>query len=109
MHLVKLHEEGFKPEQIKDALKRLPFVRRGSPCPRLSCLIDSASSMKHPAVQRGVEAFKAQTGATFLCLSNSNQVFIDTILKVSPALFRSVLVLLLTREFAALRLARLLH
>lgn len=37
-------------------------------------------------MMRGVQAVKARASpaTTFLCLSNSNSVFIDTILRVSP-------------------------
>ena len=39
---------------------------------------------QHPAMVRGVKAVKAaaKPETTFLCLSNSNSVYIDTILKV---------------------------
>ncbi|KZV74442.1 hypothetical protein PENSPDRAFT_601577 [Peniophora sp. CONT] len=60
--LRELHARGITPEQIKDALRIMPF---------------------HPAMVRGVKAVKAaaKPETTFLCLSNSNSVYIDTILK----------------------------
>ncbi|PWN50995.1 hypothetical protein IE53DRAFT_343096 [Violaceomyces palustris] len=64
--LVELHEvEGKSRQEIEDALKRMPF---------------------HPAMIKGVKDLKqkskdeGQVQTTFLLLSNSNQVYIDTIL-----------------------------
>ena len=37
---------------------------------------------QHPAMIRAVKDLKAQGKTTFLCLSNENEVFIKTILKV---------------------------
>ena len=37
---------------------------------------------QHPAMIRAVKDLKAQGKTTFLCLSNANEVFIKTILKV---------------------------
>ncbi|CAG7850915.1 SubName: Full=Uncharacterized protein {ECO:0000313/EMBL:CCA72016.1} [Serendipita indica DSM 11827] len=56
------HAEGITREQIEHALKILPV---------------------HPAMIRAVKRLKASEDpkATFFCLSNANQVFIDTILK----------------------------
>ncbi|GAA5945666.1 hypothetical protein JCM1841_000860 [Sporobolomyces salmonicolor] len=61
-HLVKLHQEGKTRADVEGALQGLPV---------------------HPAMKRGVQAVKARVDpqATFLCLSNSNSVFIDTILR----------------------------
>jgi hypothetical protein len=52
---------------------------------------------QHPAMKRAVTSLKAKGETTFLCLSNSNQVYIATILEVShgvaavvpPASFQS--------------------
>jgi len=56
------HAEGMTREDIEGALRSLPF---------------------HPAMIRGVTRLKGSTNpkVTFICLSNSNQVFINTILK----------------------------
>ncbi|GAA5865280.1 hypothetical protein JCM1840_003975 [Sporobolomyces johnsonii] len=61
-HLVKLHQEGKTRADVEGALQGLPV---------------------HPAMKRGVQTVKARADpqATFLCLSNSNSVFIDTILR----------------------------
>ncbi|KDN35647.1 hypothetical protein K437DRAFT_230141 [Tilletiaria anomala UBC 951] len=61
MMLRELHAEGKTPEQIKDAMRALPF---------------------HPGMVRGVKALKASklVDTTFFLLSNSNTVYIDTIL-----------------------------
>ncbi|KAE8214998.1 hypothetical protein CF327_g1672 [Tilletia walkeri] len=59
--LVDLHAKGVTPEQIKDSMRKMPF---------------------HPAMVRGVKDLKAdkQTETVFFLLSNSNTVYIDTIL-----------------------------
>lgn len=57
--LVKLHSQGFRPDDIRSALQTLPF---------------------HPGVKRGVTNLKAAGQTTFFLLSNSNTVYIDTIL-----------------------------
>ncbi|KAJ3519774.1 hypothetical protein NMY22_g13045 [Coprinellus aureogranulatus] len=55
------HGRGIKREQIQNALRIMPF---------------------HPAMARGVDKLKTQDDrTTFLCLSNSNSVFISTILE----------------------------
>jgi len=56
------HAEGMTREDIEGALKSLPF---------------------HPAMIRGVKHLKASANpkVTLICLSNSNQVFINTILE----------------------------
>ncbi|KIL65941.1 hypothetical protein M378DRAFT_161584 [Amanita muscaria Koide BX008] len=54
------HERGITREQIENALQIMPF---------------------HPAMARGVTNLKAGGKTTFLCLSNSNSIFISTILK----------------------------
>ncbi|GAA6018595.1 hypothetical protein JCM10207_007230 [Rhodosporidiobolus poonsookiae] len=61
-HLRRLHAEGFGPEDIKGAMKDLPF---------------------HPAMQRMIRSIKASTSPEFkyFILSNSNSVYIDTILE----------------------------
>jgi len=60
--LKEAHAEGITREDIEGALKSLPF---------------------HPAMIRGVTHLKASTDpkVTLICLSNANQVFINTILK----------------------------
>ena len=57
--LVKLHARGVKPDEIRGALETLPF---------------------HPGVKRGVSNLKAAGKTTFFLLSNSNTVYIETIL-----------------------------
>lgn len=43
---------------------------------------------KHPAMKRAVTSLKQRSAeTTFLCLSNSNEVYIGTILEVSPLCF----------------------
>jgi len=60
--LKELHGKGFTQKQIQDTLRALPF---------------------HPAMIRAVTALKASPThqSTFFLLSNSNQVFIQTILE----------------------------
>ncbi|KAI0694320.1 phosphatase phospho-type [Cytidiella melzeri] len=60
--LRELHARGGTREDIEGALKIMPF---------------------HPAMKRAVQAAKAKANpkSTFLCLSNANSVFINTILK----------------------------
>lgn len=53
------HSRGIKRSQIEHSLRIMPF---------------------HPAMVRGVTNLKAGGKTTFLCLSNSNSVFISTIL-----------------------------
>ncbi|CDS00469.1 uncharacterized protein SPSC_05901 [Sporisorium scitamineum] len=57
--LIKLHATGKTPSDIRTALQTLPF---------------------HPGVKRGVSNLKAAGQTTFFLLSNSNTVYIDTIL-----------------------------
>lgn len=63
-----LFNAGYKRDQVLDALRQLPV---------------------HPAMKRAVTNLKARGDTTFLCLSNSNEVYIGTILEVgygrSPA------------------------
>ncbi|KAF9263312.1 hypothetical protein L218DRAFT_1034984 [Marasmius fiardii PR-910] len=54
------HERGIKKDQIEHTLRVIPY---------------------HPAMVRAVTTLKAGGKTTFLCLSNANSVFIDTILK----------------------------
>ncbi|KAF5380346.1 hypothetical protein D9615_004563 [Tricholomella constricta] len=58
--LQKIHARGITKEQIETALVNMPF---------------------HPAMIRGVSKLKAEGKTTFVCLSNANSVFINTILK----------------------------
>ncbi|SGY14259.1 BQ5605_C010g06121 [Microbotryum silenes-dioicae] len=62
LHLRKLNEKGATKQQIIESLQGLPV---------------------HPAMLRGVQTAKARTDSKtrFLCLSNSNSVYINTILK----------------------------
>lgn len=73
------HEEGKSREHVESALKTLPVV--GSWC---LCQCITSTPFQHPAMIRGVNKLKASTNpvATFFCLSNANEVFIGTILKV---------------------------
>lgn len=45
-----------------------------------------AADTQHPAMKRAVSDLKARGDTTFLCLSNSNEVYIGTILEVSKGL-----------------------
>lgn len=56
-----LFNAGYKRDQVLDALRQLPV---------------------HPAMKRAVTNLKARGDSTFLCLSNSNEVYIGTILEV---------------------------
>jgi len=60
--LKRLHEEGKTRQQIEGALQNVPL---------------------HPAMKRAVQDLKSseKVDAQFLCLSNANSVFINTILK----------------------------
>ncbi|WVR00130.1 hypothetical protein IAU59_007272 [Kwoniella sp. CBS 9459] len=56
-----LYEQGFKKDDILNALRILPF---------------------HPAMKRAVTSLQERNkDTTFLCLSNSNEVYINTILE----------------------------
>ncbi|KAH9929490.1 phosphatase phospho-type [Epithele typhae] len=55
-----LFELGGTKEQVEDALRAMPF---------------------HPAMVRGVTGLKSRGKTTFFCLSNSNIIYISTILK----------------------------
>jgi len=54
------HERNISRDQIENALRIMPF---------------------HPAMVRAVKNLKAAGKTTFLCLSNSNSIFISTILE----------------------------
>lgn len=56
-----LFNAGYKKDQVLDALRQLPV---------------------HPAMKRAVTNLKNRGETTFLCLSNSNEVYIGTILEV---------------------------
>jgi len=58
--LEKIHARGITRQQIEDTLISMPF---------------------HPAMVRAVSKLKAEGKTSFLCLSNANEVFINTILK----------------------------
>jgi len=60
--MMRMHKQGITREQIEQAQKILPF---------------------HPAMKRAVRNLKQRYGdrVTFLCLSNSNEFFINTILE----------------------------
>jgi len=60
LSLREAHAKGITKEQILDALRIMPF---------------------HPAMIRAVKDLKAKGQTTFLCLSNSNTVFISTLLE----------------------------
>ncbi|WVN86475.1 uncharacterized protein L203_101639 [Cryptococcus depauperatus CBS 7841] len=56
-----LYDRGFKKEQVLEALRILPF---------------------HPAMKRAVTSLQERSSETrFLCLSNSNEIYISTILE----------------------------
>lgn len=90
--LIKLHSQGASPSDIKSALQTLPF---------------------HPGVKRGVSNLKAAGKTTFFLLSNSNTVYIDTILRhhaleslfheivTNPASFNDAGALVLERRIKA--------
>lgn len=75
------HSEGITRHQIESALKILPIVGSYASLSKNACL----TFLKHPAMIRAVTNLKGAEDplTTFFCLSNSNQVFIDTILKVA--------------------------
>lgn len=76
--LVKLHQKGRTEAEIRDALTLLPF---------------------HPGVKRGISQLKldrANVNTDLFLLSNSNTVYISTILSVSRAVQFSSSTLLLT-------------
>ncbi|WFD00861.1 pyridoxal phosphatase [Malassezia yamatoensis] len=74
--LQELHKEGHSRAEVEDALRRMPL---------------------HPAMIRGVRTLQAKStpNTDFLLLSNSNQVYIDTILEhnhlLDPPLFKEVI------------------
>lgn len=70
-----LFEAGYKKEQVLDALRQLPLVGLD--------LIGNRTNTQHPAMKRAVTNLKNRGDTTFLCLSNSNEVYIGTILEVS--------------------------
>lgn len=81
-----LADQGFTKDQVLEALRILPFV---SDCDlelqqgRKSHL-NGADLSQHPAMKRAVLSLKERLpDTTFLCLSNSNEVYIATILEVS--------------------------
>lgn len=71
----KMHEQGISRQQIEDAQRNLYFVR---------CLVRAMLKLQHPAMKRALRNVKKRFGqrVVMLILSNSNQVFIETILKV---------------------------
>jgi pyridoxal phosphate phosphatase PHOSPHO2 len=75
------HSEGITRSQIESALKILPIVGPHTCLSKNACL----TFLQHPAMIRAVTNLKGAEDplTTFFCLSNSNQVFIDTILKVT--------------------------
>ncbi|CAD6568118.1 MAG: hypothetical protein CYPHOPRED_002325 [Cyphobasidiales sp. Tagirdzhanova-0007] len=89
-----LHKQGFTKEDVIDALQVLPV---------------------HPAMKRGVRCLQSRKDlhTTFLCLSNSNTVYIKTILKhhdlgsifseiiTNPASFNSAGLLEISRRVPA--------
>jgi hypothetical protein len=100
-----LFNAGYKREDVLGALRILPVVSRliGSVAP--GCLQGNqghytpdtrapANALsfrtnalltfpQHPAMKRAVTGLKGRGETTFLCLSNSNEVYISTILEVS--------------------------
>lgn len=78
-----LHKKGGTKEDVISALQVLPVVRLSA-----SQMADGCSECRdlsqHPAMKRGVRNLKARkdVDTTFLCLSNSNCVYINTILEV---------------------------
>ena len=74
------HSEGITRHQIESALKILPIVGY------YACLKNPRLTFpKHPAMIRAVTNLKGAEDptTTFFCLSNSNEVFINTILQVA--------------------------
>ena len=80
MTLKDLHETGATKEQIEDALRAMPFVSLLHLFPEIA--LTSVLPLQHPAMVRGVSALKSRGKTTFFCLSNSNIIYISTILKV---------------------------
>ena len=70
-----MHAKGITREQIEDAQRILPFVRLAPPPPRLTT--------QHPAMKRALVNVKQRYGSdvVLFILSNSNEVFIDIILR----------------------------
>ncbi|WFD44920.1 hypothetical protein MPSI1_003594 [Malassezia psittaci] len=74
--LQELHKEGHSRADVEDALRRMPL---------------------HPAMIRGVRTLQAKStpNTDFLLLSNSNEVYIQTILKhnqlLDPPLFKEII------------------
>ena len=72
-----LHEAGFTKDQILDALRQLPVV---SP---FRWNVEKCVDNQHPAQKRAVRDLqKRKPDTKFICLSNSNEVYISTILEV---------------------------
>jgi pyridoxal phosphate phosphatase PHOSPHO2 len=86
--MIDLYKEGKTKEQVLDALRILPFVRTAvigrdatrTPSPTLKTFLPT---LQHPAMKRAVtELQQRDPNTTFICLSNSNTVYINTILEV---------------------------
>ncbi|KAL9711589.1 hypothetical protein Ac2012v2_004660 [Leucoagaricus gongylophorus] len=83
------HSRGITREQIENSLRIMPFVS-SIPAPLLlpfekkqlnsPPLPPSRQKKKHPAMIRAVTNLNSRGKTTFLCLSNSNSIFISTIL-----------------------------
>lgn len=86
-NLVELHQMGTTREQIEDALRILPFVSFAHVTVCYRALSQDMS--QHPAMIRAVEKLKAASTiqTNYIVLSNSNSIFISTILEVRARSF----------------------
>lgn len=83
--LVELNKRGKTRQEIQDSLKVMPFVSLSSVIFSSRWHIEPLKlENKHPAMARAVRSLKTaqNPNTTFLCLSNSNSVYISTILEV---------------------------
>jgi hypothetical protein len=89
--MIDLEKEGGTKEQVLDALRILPFVSGSGNHVAIMTALISNSLPKHPAMKRAVTSLQQRDPNTaFLCLSNSNTVYIDTILSVRLPVHRSL-------------------
>lgn len=81
--MVDLAKEGKTQEEILDALRILPLVSFVCASLLTSKTVQLMPLLQHPAMKRAVTSLQSRSpDTTFVCISNSNEVYIDTILKV---------------------------
>ena len=81
--LCEAHSRGITREQIEHSLRIMPFVSFIHPfIPPPWLLSEPTNEWKkqHPAMTRAITTLHSKGKSTFLCLSNSNSIFISTIL-----------------------------